>query len=144
MKNRMKCKMKETILRLGLMLGLALYTICVFSTVVVCAEEYQYDALNRLIKVIYDDGSCVEYEYDRNGNIIQVHVVNCVEDEPEKDFKEDEENDDEQNNDDIIHLPGAEQHQDRKYLRSQESAWEITKVLYRRVRSLWDCVKSMI
>ena len=40
----------------------------------VLAEEYEYDDLNRLIKVTYDDGSYVEYVYDSNGNIISTKV----------------------------------------------------------------------
>lgn len=40
----------------------------------VCAEEYVYDELNRLIKVVYDDGGSVEYVYDRNGNILRTIV----------------------------------------------------------------------
>lgn len=33
------------------------------------AETYEYDSLNRVIKVIYDDQSYTVYEYDANGNI---------------------------------------------------------------------------
>ncbi len=40
----------------------------------VCAEEYEYDDLNRVVKVIYDDGGYVEYLYDSNGNIVKVTV----------------------------------------------------------------------
>lgn len=29
---------------------------------------YQYDALGRLVKVVYDDGSWVQYAYDAAGN----------------------------------------------------------------------------
>lgn len=42
--------------------------------VTVCAEEYIYDDLNRVILVIYEDGGTVEYVYDRNGNIIKTIV----------------------------------------------------------------------
>lgn len=35
-------------------------------------EEYEYDALNRVVKVIYEDGSYVEYSYDSNGNIVKI------------------------------------------------------------------------
>ena len=38
--------------------------------------EYEYDKLNRLVKVTYGDGSYVEYKYDANGNLIEVHTVN--------------------------------------------------------------------
>ncbi len=33
------------------------------------AEKYEYDKLNRVVKVIYDDGRYVRYVYDANGNI---------------------------------------------------------------------------
>lgn len=32
------------------------------------AITYEYDALGRVVKVTYDDGSYVEYQYDANGN----------------------------------------------------------------------------
>lgn len=38
------------------------------------AESYEYDELNRVTKVMYDDGSYVEYRYDAAGNIISVNV----------------------------------------------------------------------
>lgn len=41
------------------------------------AEEYEYDALNRVTKVSYEDGSYVEYEYDSNGNILNVNVYHA-------------------------------------------------------------------
>ncbi len=41
------------------------------------AEEYEYDALNRVTKVTYEDGSYVEYAYDNNGNILNVNVYNA-------------------------------------------------------------------
>lgn len=37
-------------------------------------EEYEYDALNRVVKVIYEDGSYIEYSYDSNGNIVKTTV----------------------------------------------------------------------
>lgn len=37
-------------------------------------ETYEYDDLNRVIKVTYDDGSYITYEYDKNGNITGVKV----------------------------------------------------------------------
>lgn len=46
----------------------------------VCAEEYVYDDLNRVIRVIYDDGGSVEYVYDSNGNIVRT-IVSAVEKE---------------------------------------------------------------
>jgi YD repeat-containing protein len=32
------------------------------------ATTYEYDTLGRVIKVIYDDGSYVQYQYDAAGN----------------------------------------------------------------------------
>jgi YD repeat-containing protein len=43
-----------------------------FVAVPVVAITYAYDSLNRLIKVTYDDGGIVEYEYDAAGNITRV------------------------------------------------------------------------
>lgn len=41
---------------------------------------YEYDLLNRLTKVIYDDNNYIEYKYDANGNIVKiVTVVDCKE-----------------------------------------------------------------
>ena len=34
--------------------------------------SYAYDELNRLVKVIYDDGSTIEYTYDAVGNRVTV------------------------------------------------------------------------
>ena len=45
------------------------------SSIHVRAEEYEYDDLNRVTKVTYEDGSFVTYEYDANGNIISTTVV---------------------------------------------------------------------
>lgn len=42
----------------------------VFMMVETKAETYEYDNLNRVTKVIYDDQSFTIYEYDANGNII--------------------------------------------------------------------------
>lgn len=37
--------------------------------------QYEYDRLNRLIKVTYDEENYVEYMYDANGNITQIVTV---------------------------------------------------------------------
>lgn len=37
--------------------------------------EYEYDLLNRLIKVIYDEDNYIEYTYDANGNITEIIIV---------------------------------------------------------------------
>ncbi len=44
------------------------------TEMIVCAEEYEYDDLNRIIRVTYEDGGTVEYVYDSNGNIIETIV----------------------------------------------------------------------
>lgn len=45
-----------------------------FNVAYLQAEEYEYDELNRVKKVSYEDGSYVEYEYDSNGNILNIYV----------------------------------------------------------------------
>lgn len=37
--------------------------------------KYEYDKLNRVIKVTYDEKNYIEYDYDANGNITKVTVV---------------------------------------------------------------------
>ena len=37
--------------------------------------SYEYDSLNRVVKVIYDDKNYIQYDYDSNGNITKVTVV---------------------------------------------------------------------
>ena len=36
------------------------------------AETYRYDVAGRLVEVVYDDGSSIQYAYDLNGNILQI------------------------------------------------------------------------
>jgi YD repeat-containing protein len=36
--------------------------------------QYEYDALNRLTRVIYENGDSITYAYDTAGNIINVVV----------------------------------------------------------------------
>ena len=38
------------------------------------AEEYEYDDLNRIVRITYEDGSYIEYQYDKNGNILKTVV----------------------------------------------------------------------
>lgn len=40
-----------------------------FSTEIF-ADTYSYDALGRIVKIIYDNGSVVCYKYDKAGNRI--------------------------------------------------------------------------
>lgn len=53
-------------------------------------EEYEYDALNRVVKVIYEDGSYVEYSYDSNGNIVKITMYTDKPEEPEEPDKPEE------------------------------------------------------
>ncbi len=62
------------------------------AEMIVCAEEYEYDDLNRIIKVTYEDGETVEYVYDSNGNIIET-IVNSDESENSSGKKEEDERD---------------------------------------------------
>jgi YD repeat-containing protein len=41
-------------------------------------EEYEYDLAGRVVKTIYDDGRYVEYQYDSNGNIVNIETVNSI------------------------------------------------------------------
>jgi YD repeat-containing protein len=36
------------------------------------SERFHYDAVGRLVRVIYDDLSSITYEYDANGNLLSV------------------------------------------------------------------------
>jgi YD repeat-containing protein len=50
----------------------ALLLAAVLFTVMAWAESYEYDDLNRLKVVRYDDGTTIEYTYDATGNIIKI------------------------------------------------------------------------
>lgn len=65
-------KKKSIIAKTANLIGILLAVVSIESTV--WAETYEYDELNRVIKVTYDDGSYVSYTYDRNGNITDVYV----------------------------------------------------------------------
>lgn len=62
------------------MLGL-LWLLLLHNLIEVQAEEYEYDSLNRVTRVTYEDGSYVEYEYDKNGNIVEVNIYEMKNDE---------------------------------------------------------------
>lgn len=36
------------------------------------AVKYEYDALNRLVRVTYDNGATINYQYDKGGNITKI------------------------------------------------------------------------
>lgn len=64
---------------------LSLFSQIVFATIYEYdGTTYEYDSLGRLIRVIYDSGSEVEYHYDAAGNRTQ-HVVSIIEDQPVND-----------------------------------------------------------
>ncbi len=42
------------------------------NTFSIYAASYYYDDLNRLIRVEYDSGVCIQYQYDQAGNIVKV------------------------------------------------------------------------
>lgn len=71
--------MKRTVLLCVAMIGMVAM-ISQGMKLNVCAEEYVYDDLNRVIRVIYDDGGMVEYVYDSNGNIIKTIVWDAEKD----------------------------------------------------------------
>lgn len=52
-------------------------------TISVCGAVYEYDQLGRVTQVVYEDGSCVTYVYDANGNIVETSVVAADEIPPE-------------------------------------------------------------
>ncbi len=66
MKIRQRKKSKKSKRLIILMVTISLFMILSDN---VNAESYEYDKLGRVRKVTYDDGSCIIYEYDANGNI---------------------------------------------------------------------------
>ena len=59
------------------MLAAFLVVLCLFgSTIPTFAAEYKYDALGRVIEVIYDSGQTVSYTYDAAGNILSITTSN--------------------------------------------------------------------
>lgn len=58
----------------SLLVVLTMVVVLFNSSISLQAEEYEYDVLDRVVKVSYEDGSYVEYEYDDNGNIISINV----------------------------------------------------------------------
>ena len=54
---------------------------CAATLLVVCdlgtgrAQSYEYDVDGRLVKVSYDDGATIQYDYDASGNILSRAVT---------------------------------------------------------------------
>lgn len=62
--------MKKRILCLMMIIAVLVCQIPVY------AKSYEYDDMNRVTKVTYDDGSYAIYEYDKNGNITNIKIYN--------------------------------------------------------------------
>ena len=65
MKSDMLKKVRQSVCAAATFLSFLL----VCGAVEASADTYEYDDLNRVTKVIYEDGSSTAYEYDANGNI---------------------------------------------------------------------------
>lgn len=139
-------KLKKRLLILGLALGLSLYSVYELSVIRVYAEEYVYDDLNRLVKVIYDDGSYVEYTYDSNGNIVQTIVVNSSDDKtgeiPEEDGNADDAGDDEGNDDNIDNPVESDDSGEADVEKNQGSLWRILNIMFKLLRNYIEWLKS--
>lgn len=60
-----------------------MFLVLFLAVMPVHAEQYEYDSLDRVTKVIYDDGSFVTYEYDGAGNMIRTEVSEPQPKQPE-------------------------------------------------------------
>jgi YD repeat-containing protein len=60
-------------IRHGLLISIAILSLFITSVVISYAEtvNYVYDELNRLIRVEYEDGTVIEYIYDKAGNRLE-------------------------------------------------------------------------
>jgi YD repeat-containing protein len=60
-------------IRHGLLISIAIIGLFITSVVTSYAEttNYIYDELNRLIRVEYEDGTIIEYTYDKVGNRLE-------------------------------------------------------------------------
>ena len=68
---------------MGKVRRLQAFIILIFIAILLCpafieAAAYTYDALNRLIRVDYDNGTSVQYFYDEVGNRVQVGGIENV------------------------------------------------------------------
>lgn len=81
----------------------------IFMRQSVSAQTYEYDDLNRVIKVIYEDESYTVYEYDANGNIkSQTFHESEKDNAPPDDEKEDTAPPDDEKEDDAPSDEGKE------------------------------------
>ncbi len=61
--------------RLALVVALALFGILMPERVS-ASDSYTYDQLGRLTTALYDNGTCVAYAYDANGNRTSQNTTN--------------------------------------------------------------------
>jgi len=64
--------MKDTYKRWRIAVQLLVCGLMLLTSSRVYADTFEYDDLNRLTKIIYDNGDYIEYEYDLAGNILNV------------------------------------------------------------------------
>lgn len=72
------------------------------------AAEYFYDDLNRLVRVEYESGMCIEYEYDNAGNICKIITTGA--DEPNKEEEKEHEEGGEEGD---VESPGEDQEDEK-------------------------------
>ena len=93
------------------------------------AETYEYDALNRVTKVIYDDQSYTVYKYDANGNIIsQNYYDNGEKEDSDSGTASPEENDTEDKKDTPIQENPTKQHKKGMKAQNKNATYVITSV----------------
>jgi YD repeat-containing protein len=57
-----------------IVLGLLIFAAPGFANTIV----YQYDALDRLVRAEYSDGTVIEYAYDEAGNRLTIYVIPSI------------------------------------------------------------------
>lgn len=70
------------VLTARIMLPVAIFVIAGISTTA-SAEEYEYDNVGRLSRVIYDTGQVVDYFYDNNNKVVSIVASDQVSAEPD-------------------------------------------------------------
>ncbi len=101
----------------------------VIMSVKVHAETYEYDALNRVTKVIYDDQSYTVYEYDANGNITNQNYYEKEESNTDENIPpKDEEDDDSEKDPPPKEEPPASGHKTGMKAESSNATYVITSV----------------